>query len=228
MLVCREQNDNFQSCGEIESNRRFEVVGGSIMTEKEKAAAGYLYNANYDEEILNEISRCNDLCHEFNQIKPSDREAQGEILKQILGTMGEQVTVNTPFWCDYGYNTSVGNYFFANHNCQILDGGKVTFGDHVFIAPNCLFTTAEHALDAEQRNEGLEVALPIAVGNNVWIGAGTIVLGGVTIGDNTVIGAGSVVTKSIPSNVIAVGVPCRVVREITAADKERYPVYRGE
>ena len=198
------------------------------MTEKEKAAAGYLYNANYDEEILNEISRCNDLCHEFNQIKPSDREAQGEILKQIFATMGEQVTVNTPFWCDYGYNTSVGNYFFANHNCQILDGGKVIFGDHVFIAPNCLFTTAEHALDAEQRNEGLEVALPITVGNNVWIGAGTIVLGGVTIGDNTVIGAGSVVTKSIPSNVIAVGVPCRVVREITVADKKRYPIYSGE
>ncbi len=114
------------------------------MTEKEKAAAGYLYNANYDEEILNEIGRCKDLCHEFNQIKLSDRKAQGEILKQILGTMGEQVTINTPFWCDYGYNTSVGNYFFANHNCQILDGGKVTFGDHVFIAPNCLFTTAEH------------------------------------------------------------------------------------
>lgn len=107
-----------------------------------------------------------------------------------------------------------------------MDGGKVTFGDHVFIAPNCLFTTAEHALDAEQRNAGLEVALPITIGNNVWIGAGTIVLGGVSIGDNTVIGAGSVVTKSIPSNVIAVGVPCRVLREITEADKERYPIYK--
>jgi acetyltransferase-like isoleucine patch superfamily enzyme len=102
----------------------------------------------------------------------------------------------------------------------------VTFGDHVFIAPNCLFTTAEHALDVEQRNEGLEVALPITIGNNVWIGAGVIVLGGVTIGDKTVIGAGSVVTQDIPSNVIAVGVPCRVQREITDEDKKRYPVYK--
>ena len=195
------------------------------MTEKEKAAAGYLYNANYDAEILNDINRCNDLCFQFNQIKPSDRKSQSEVLKQIFGTMGNQVIVNAPFWCDYGYNTSVGDCFFANHNCQILDGGKVKFGDCVFIAPNCLFTTAEHALDVEQRNEGLEVALPITVGNNVWIGAGVTVLGGVTIGDNTVIGAGSVVTKDIPSNVIAVGVPCRVVREITEEDKNRYPIY---
>lgn len=196
------------------------------MTEKEKALAGYLYNANYDEEILSEISRCNDLCYEFNKIKPSERLAQSKLLNQILGHMGNNVIINAPFWCDYGYNTSVGDYFFANRNCQILDGGKVTFGDHVFIAPNCCFTTAEHALDAEQRNQGLEVALPISVGNNVWIGAGSIILGGVTIGDNTVIGAGSVVTKDIPANVIAVGAPCRVMRKITEKDKKRYPQYK--
>lgn len=196
------------------------------MTEKEKAAAGYLYNANYDEEILSDISGCKDLCYEFNMIKPSDRKAQSEMLEKIFGSIGEEVYINAPFWCDYGYNTTVGDYFFANHNCQILDGGKVTFGDHVFIAPNCVFTTAEHAIDAQQRNEGLEAALPIKIGSNVWIGAGVTVLGGVTIGDNTVIGAGSVVTKDIPPNVIAVGVPCRVLREITEADKNRYPIYR--
>lgn len=195
------------------------------MTEKEKAAAGYLYNANYDKEILSEISRCNDLCYEFNKIKPSDRTAQNALLNKILGKTGNNITVNAPFWCDYGYNTSVGDYFFANHNCQILDGAKVTFGDYVFVAPNCCFTTAEHAIDAEQRNEGLEVALPIVVGNNVWIGAGCVILGGVTIGDNTVIGAGSVVTKDVPANVIAVGVPCRMQRQITEKDKERYPRY---
>ena len=196
------------------------------MTEKEKAQAGYLYNANYDEEIIADIDRCNDLCFELNQLKPSDRESQRNILRKIFGSMGEQAVVKPPFWCDYGYNTSVGDYFFANHNCQILDGTKVTFGDYVFIAPNCTFTTAEHALDAQQRNEGLEVALPINVGNNVWIGAGVIVLGGVTIGDNTVIGAGSVVTHDIPSNVIAVGVPCKVLREITEEDKNYYPTYK--
>ena len=193
------------------------------MTEKEKRDAGLMYNANYDETILAEISYCNDLCHEFNQIRPSDRAAQSEILKKIFSKMGKDVCVNTPFWCDFGYNTIVGDYFFANHNCQILDCAKVTFGDHVFIAPNCLFTTAEHAIDAEQRNEGLEIALPITVGNNVWIGAGTTVLAGVTIGDNTVIGAGSVVTKDIPSGVVAVGVPCKVLRKITEEDKNKYP-----
>lgn len=192
------------------------------MTEKEKRDLGYLYNANYDAEIQAEVAKCNDICHEFNQITPSDRAAQLELLKKIFGKMGKEIVVNTPFWCDYGYNTSVGDYFFANHNCQILDGGKVTFGDHVFIAPNCTFTTAEHALDVEQRNEGLEVSLPITVGNNVWIGAGVTVLGGVTIGDNTVIGAGSVVTKDIPSGVVAVGVPCRVLRKITEDDKSKY------
>lgn len=198
------------------------------MTEKEKRDAGYIYDANYDEELLTEINRSSDLCHEFNQIKYSDREAQRKVLEKILGKMGKCTIVNSPFWCDFGYNTTVGDYFFANHNCQILDGGKITFGDHVFIAPNCCFTTAEHAIDAEQRNAGIEIALPIKVGNNVWIGAGSVVLGGVTIGDNVVIGAGSVVTKDIPSNVIAVGVPCRVLREITEADKEKYPIYKGE
>ncbi len=192
------------------------------MTEKEKRDLGYLYNANYDKELLDEIAYCNDLCHEFNALKPSARDAQEKILRRIFGKAGKNIAVNTPFWCDYGYNTTVGDFFFANHNCQILDGGKVTFGNHVFIAPNCTFTTAEHALDAAQRNEGLEVALPITVGDNVWIGASVTVLGGVTIGDNCVIGAGSVVTKSIPSNSLALGVPCRVIRQITDSDKEKY------
>lgn len=198
------------------------------MTEKEKAAAGYLYDANYDDDVMAEIMHCNDLCFAFNQLKPSDRAAQTQILKQIFGKMGENVVVNNPFWCDYGYNTTVGDYFFANHNCQLLDGAKITFGNHVFVAPNCVFSTAEHAIDAQQRISGLEVALPITVGDNVWIGANTVVLGGVTIGENTVIGAGSVVTRDIPANVIAVGVPCRVLRPITEADKEKYPTYKGE
>ena len=110
----------------------------------------------------------------------------------------------------------------------ILDGAKVTFGDNVFIAPNCVFSTAGHAIDAKQRGKGLEIARPIAVGSNVWIGANVSVLPGVTIGDNTIIGAGSVVNKDIPSNVIAVGNPCRVMRSITEEDKRRYPVWKEE
>ncbi len=198
------------------------------MTEKEKAAAGYLYNANHDPEILKDIMACGDLCHQYNQLRPTQFAEKGELLKRIIANQGEDVCVFGPFWCDYGYNIAIGNHFFANRNCQLLDGGKITFGDYVFIAPNCCFTTAEHALDVEQRNEGLEVALPITIGNNVWIGAGVTVLGGVTIGDNTVIAAGSVVTKDIPSGVLAAGVPCRVLREITEADKEKYPRYIGE
>lgn len=104
----------------------------------------------------------------------------------------------------------------------------MTFGDNVFIAPNCVFSTAGHAIDAKQRGKGLEIARPIAVGSNVWIGANVSVLPGVTIGDNTIIGAGSVVNKDIPSNVIAVGNPCRVMRSITEEDKRRYPVWKEE
>ena len=122
----------------------------------------------------------------------------------------------------------MGNSFYSNHNLLIQDGVKVTFGDNVFIAPNCSFTTAEHPTDPEQRKRGLEIAKPIRVGNNVWIGTGAIVLAGVTIGDNAVIGAGSVVTKDIPANVVAAGVPCRVLRNITEADKTRYPMYEGK
>ncbi len=192
------------------------------MTEKEKRSLGVLYDANYDKELMAELDRCTDLCHEYNKLKPSDRAGQRALLEKILGRMGEDVTINPPFWCDYGYNVLVGNHFFANRNVQILDGAPVTFGDHVFIAPNVLFTPAEHALDAEQRNKGLEVAFPITIGNNVWIGGNVTILGGVTIGDNSVIGAGSVVTRDIPPNVIAVGVPCRVMREITEADRDRY------
>lgn len=194
------------------------------MTEKEKCAAGYLFNANYNPEIAAEIEAMNDLCHEFNQLKPSARAEQQVLLQQILGKMGENCCVNGPFWVDYGRLTTVGDYFFANRNCQIQDGGGVTFGDHVFIGPNCTFTTAEHALDPEQRNAGMEVAMPIHVGSSVWFGAGCTVLAGVTIGDNTVIGAGSVVTRDIPANVIAAGVPCRIIRPITEADKYRYPL----
>ena len=196
------------------------------MAERVDNPIGYLFDANYNPKIEAVIAECKDKCWRYNQLSPNDRERQMNILSDLLGGMGENVTFVPPFWCDYGYNISVGNYFYANHNLIITDGAKVTFGDNVFIAPNCCFTTAEHAIDPEQRKAGMEVAKPIAVGNNVWIGAGSTMLAGVTIGDNTVIGAGSVVKKSIPSNVVAVGVPCRVLREITEEDRERYPIWR--
>lgn len=180
------------------------------------------YNPAYEEQIRLGKEKC----YRYNQLSPNDREKQQEILSDLLGSMGCETIITPPFWCDYGYNITVGDYFYSNHNLIITDGTSVTFGDHVFIAPNCCFTTAEHAIDPEMRKAGVEIAKPIKVGNNVWIGAGSTILAGVEIGDNTVIGAGSVVTKSIPSNVVAVGVPCRVMREITEADKTTYPFYK--
>lgn len=182
----------------------------------------------YNPKFEKEIKKCKDKCYKYNQLSPNDREAGQQLLKEILGSMGVEIIITPPFWCDYGYNITVGDYFYSNHNLIITDGAKVTFGNNVFIAPNCCFTTAEHAIDPEQRKAGIELAAPITVGNNVWIGAGATILAGVTIGDNSVIGAGSVVVKTIPDNVVAVGVPCKVIRTISQDDKYRYPMYKGE
>ena len=191
------------------------------MTEKEKAAAGMLYDANYDEELAKERLACKDACAEYNQLKPSDVEKRKALMKKLLGKTGNNFWIEQSFWCDYGYNIEVGKNFFANHNTVILDGAKVTFGDNVFIAPNCGFYTAGHPIDAERRNQGLECAYPITVGDNVWIGAGVHVMPGVKIGSNVVIGGGSVVVKDIPDNVVAVGNPCRPIRPITESDKHK-------
>ncbi len=192
------------------------------MTEKEKAEAGYLYDANYDKEILADRAACKEICYEYNMSSPRELEKREEIMRRLLGKIGRAFTIEQPFYCDYGYNIEIGENFYANMNCVILDGAKVRFGDNVFIAPNCGFYTAGHPLDADRRNQGLEYAFPITVGNNVWFGAHVCVLPGVSIGDNAVIAAGSVVTKSIPAGVLAAGNPCRVIREITEEDKKKY------
>ena len=184
------------------------------MTEKEKMAAGLLYDANYDRELMEARTRCKDICHEINSLYPSEEEKQKGLLKGLLGKTGEEFRVTAPFWCDYGFNIELGENFYVNHSCVILDCAKVTFGDNVFVGPDCGFYTAGHPIDAKQRNQGLEYARPIHVGDNVWIGGGVRVLPGVSIGEGAVIGSGSVVTKDIPPRVIAAGNPCRVIREI--------------
>lgn len=195
------------------------------MTEWEKAQKGYLYDANYDPDIIDKRTRCADLCYEYNMCKPSDMNKQQIILHELLGKIKGNIVVTSPFYCDYGINISVGENFYTNHNVTILDAAEVSFGDNVFIAPDCVFSTAGHPLDAAQRNQGLEIALPITVGNNVWIGTHVSVLPGVTIGNNVVIGAGSVVNRDIPDGVVAAGNPCRVIRKITEEDRKKYPVY---
>lgn len=198
------------------------------MQNKPKVPINCFFQGCYNPQFEAEIKKCKEKCFKYNQLSPNDYEAQQKILSDLLGKMGNNVIVTPPFWCDYGYNITVGDYFYSNHNLIITDGARVSFGNHVFIAPNCCFTTAEHAIDPEQRKAGIEIAKSITIGNNVWVGAGSTVLAGVSIGDNTVIGAGSVVTKSIPANVVAVGVPCKVQREITEEDKYRYPMYNGK
>lgn len=189
------------------------------MTEKEKAAAGLLYDANYDPQILEERARAKDLCLDYNLTRSSQTEERLRLLRTLLAVCHDDIVIMPPFYVDLGYNIRTGQGFYANHNLVILDEAPVTFGDHVFIGPNCCFSTAGHPMDVAQRNAGLEYAKPITIGSNVWIGMGVQVLPGVTIGDNAVIGAGSVVTRDIPAGMLAYGVPCRPIRQI--AEKPR-------
>lgn len=182
------------------------------MNEKEKRDKGLLYY--YDDQLIEEINRGRELCFKYNSINPSCFKEKEEMIRNFFGRTGNNFLINGPIYFDFGYNIEIGNNFFSNMNLTILDEAKVTFGDNVFIAPNCGFYTAGHPLDVSERNKGLEYAKEIKVGNNVWIGANVVVLPGVTIGDNSVIGAGSVVTKDIPSNVLAYGNPCRVIKNI--------------
>ncbi len=172
-----------------------------------------LYDATA-KELFEKRNFIKDLCFEYNNLKPSLLEERDVLIRKILGKAGKNIFIEQQFWCDYGFNIEVGDNFYANHGLVILDGAKVTFGNNVFIAPQCGFYTAGHPLDFETRNKGLEYALPITVGDNVWIGGMVSVMPGVKIGSGSVIGGGSVVIKDIPENVLAVGNPCRVIRKL--------------
>ncbi|HJB13925.1 MAG TPA: sugar O-acetyltransferase [Candidatus Oscillibacter excrementigallinarum] len=191
------------------------------MTEKEKMLRGMLFTPSHDKELLADLATCKALCRQFNALayQAEDIESAQALLRRLLGAAGEGLRIEPPFWCDYGWNITVGRNFYMNHGGVILDAGGVTFGDDVFIGPQCGFHTSGHPLAAEERNRGLEYARPIRVGSNVWIGAGVQVMPGVTIGDGAVIAGGSVVTRDIPAGVLAAGVPCRPIRPITEGDR---------
>lgn len=189
------------------------------MTEREKMERQMLYDANYDKELELLRLECKALCQEYNKLPIKELDRRRDFIKKILGKTGKFVHIEPDFWCDYGSRIEVGENFYANHGLVILDAGKVVFGDNVFIGPNCGFHTSGHPIDFERRNSGLEYAYTITVGKNVWFGAGVQVMPGVSIGDNVVIGSGSIVVKDIPSDCVAVGNPCKVIRNITENDK---------
>ncbi|HEY0212678.1 MAG TPA: sugar O-acetyltransferase [Paenirhodobacter sp.] len=192
------------------------------MNEMEKAAAGLLYDANYDPAVLEQRRAAKSILHELNALHPDAAAHKDALLRRLLGKVGKQIVVEGPFHCDYGFNIEVGENFYANVNLVILDGARVTIGDNCFIAPNVGIYTAGHPLDAARRNQGLEYAHPVTIGDDVWIGAGVSILPGVTIGTGAIIAAGSVVRSDIPAGVICGGNPARIIREIRPEDALRY------
>lgn len=189
-----------------------------MRTEKERMLAGDLYLAQ-DEELRNDFHRSRQLTRLFNQTTEEQIDYRKQLLKELFERTGEDLYVEPPFHCDYGCHITVGENFYANFDCIILDVGKVTIGSNVMFAPRVGIYTAGHPIDAEVRVRGLEFGTAVTIGDNVWVGANTVINPGVTIGSNVVIGSGSVVTKDIPDNVVAVGNPCRVLREINETDK---------
>ena len=184
------------------------------MTEKEKMLAGEVYSA-VDPELLRELNATKDLIYEYNQLRPSQTAERLDLLKRLLGHVGDdEILINQPFYCDYGSHISVGHRFFANFGFTVLDEARVTIGDDCFIGPHVHIYTACHSTDPTERNTRQEWARPVTIGDNVWIGGSVVILPGVTIGSGTTIGAGSVVVSDIPSGVVAVGNPCRVVKQV--------------
>ena len=184
---------------------------------KEKMQSGELYDA-YVPELVEERNRVKELMHIHNSLSTLNLEEREKIIRDVLGTTGKKFLIEQPFFVEYGYNIHLGENFFSNFNCVILDEAPVHFGNDVLLAPNVSIYTVNHPLNGERRRAGLEYCRPVTIGNNVWIGGNCVILPGVTIGDNTVIGAGSVVTRSIPANVVAAGNPCQVLRPINEED----------
>ena len=178
-------------------------------SDKEKMLNGELYYASVP-ELQNSLLDAKEKCYDYNNLRPRELEKKKEILKKLFKKTGEEFYIESPFFCDYGFNITLGENFYANHNLIILDACEVKFGNNVFIGPNVAIYTVGHPIDVELRNKGLEFGKKINIGNNVWIGGNTCILPGVRIGDNVTIGAGSLVTKDIPSNCTAFGHPCKV------------------
>lgn len=189
---------------------------------KERMYGQKLYFCN-DEALMAEQMNCLELLHDFNQARPSEQDKRDQLLKQMFAAIGENCYIQPPLYANWGgKHVHFGNNVYANFNLTLVDDCDIYVGDQVLFGPNVTVSAGTHPIHPELRSRQAQYNVPIHIGNNVWIGANSVILPGVRIGDNTVIGAGSVVTKDIPANVVAVGSPCKVLREINDRDMEYY------
>ncbi|MGR5239081.1 sugar O-acetyltransferase [Vibrio alfacsensis] len=175
-----------------------------------------------DEELAAMQTQCLETLYDYNQTRPSESEKRAEILTRLLASVGDNCYLEPPLRANWGCHTYLGDNVYANFNLTLVDDTYIHIGSHVMIGPNVTIATAGHPIDPDLRREVAQFNMPVRIGDNVWLGAHSVVLPGVTIGENSVIGAGSIVTKDIPANVVAVGNPCRVMREIGPHDKEYF------
>ncbi|HIU31031.1 MAG TPA: sugar O-acetyltransferase [Candidatus Caccousia avistercoris] len=188
---------------------------------RERMKSGKLYDPG-DSEIMAEQAQWLEVLYDFNQTRPSQMERRQELMKKLFAQVGKNCYIEPPLHANWGKNTHLGDGVYANFNLTLVDDTDIYIGDHVMIGPNVTIDTGTHPVCPELRERGVQYNLPVIIGANVWIGAGAILLPGVRVGENSVIGAGSLVNKDIPANVVAVGSPCRVLREITQRDREYY------
>ena len=186
---------------------------------------GYLYECSNEvlgKELEEKLNYCKELLYDFNHTRPSELKKRDEIIRKVFASVGENCYIEPPLNANWGCNTHVGKNFYANFNLTLVDDADVYIGDYVMIAPNVVIATGTHPINPDLREKNYQYNVPVHIGNRVWIGAGSIILPGVSIGDDSVIGVGSVVTKDIPSGVVAYGNPCKVVRKISERDKIYY------
>ncbi len=192
------------------------------MSQKDKLHTGEVYLPN-DPEIMEEQLKCLDRLYEFNRLRPSELRKRQQMMKEMFAEVGNNCYIESPFYSNFGgKHIHLGNNVYFNFGVTLVDDTHIYIGDNCMLAPNVIIATAGHPILPELRLRGCQYNMPVTIGKNCWLGAGVIVMPGVTIGENSVIGAGSVVTKDIPANVVAVGNPCKVLREINDRDKEYY------
>ena len=188
-----------------------------MTTEKEKMLSGQMYDAT-DPQLRAEHRRARDLCKTLNDSHDNEQELRERIIRELFGRAGDAIWIETPFYCDYGANITLGNRVFFNYNCVILDPASVIIGNDVLFGPAVQVYTATHPISASKRRSWRESAQPVEIGSDVWVGGGAIICPGVHIGSRSVIGAGSVVTDDIPEDVFAAGNPCRCIRHLNDPD----------